>query len=496
MKKQGRKPSINDLLSGFFVFLLAMPLSLGIAKASNFPPLMGLLTAGIGGLVVTWFSGSHLSIKGPAAGLIVIVAGSVTELGKGDPIQGWILTSGVLFFSAILQIIFGRIKLGRFIDFFPLPSIQGMLSAIGIIIISKQIHIILGNSPAHADGSPLIEPIELLLAIPKSLNHINHVSTILGLLGISIVLTWHRMPISIFRKIPAPLVVLLVTIPLARILNLPENQSILFQQDFFKSIHFQLIFSGWNDTLVFTKYVFLFAIIGSLESLLTVRAVDIQTPELPKSEPNKDLMAIGIGNVISSFLGGLPMISEVARSSANVSSGAKTRWSSFFHGCFILFFLVFSVHFSGIIPTAALSALLVAVGIRLINPIEFFKIFKLGKEQFLVFISTILVILFTDLLVGIAIGIFLKIGIHLIKGVSLQRIFHANRHWEGNTLVIKEAATFANWLGIQKEINKRDKTENIVVDFSACTVVDQAVQENILHLSSEFSKSGGSLISI
>ncbi len=495
MKNKTIRPTFHDFLSGFFVFLLAMPLSLGIAKASNFPPLMGLLTAGIGGLVVSWFSGSRLSIKGPAAGLIVIVAGSVTELGKGDPVQGWILTSGVLFLSAVLQLGFGKMKLGRFIDFFPLPSIQGMLSAIGIIILSKQVHLILGNSPLDAEGNPLIEPIELLMAIPDSLNNINHISTIIGLIGMTIVLTWHRMPIAFLRKFPAPLVVLLMTIPLSMVLKLPKEQTIQFQQNFFDSIRFQLDFSGWENFGIFIKYILLFAIIGSLESLLTVRAVDIQTPKEPKSNPNKDLMSIGFGNILCSLFGGLPMISEVARSSANVSSGAKTQWSSFFHGFFILLFLVFSVHFSGFIPTAALSALLVAVGIRLINPKEFFKIFKLGKGQFWVFISTIIITLFTDLLIGISAGILVNIGFLYFNGTPFQRIFRPKLHWNGNVLMVNEAATFANWLGIQKEINTKKRSEHIVIDFSNCSIMDQTVQENVFHLGVEFSKSGGSLIS-
>jgi MFS superfamily sulfate permease-like transporter len=226
-----------------------------------------------------------------------------------------------------------------------------------------------------------------------------------------------------------------------------------------------------------------------------VRAVDIQTPKEPKSNPNKDLISIGFGNILCSLFGGLPMISEVARSSANVSSGAKTQWSSFFHGFFILLFLVFSVHFSGFIPTAALSALLVAVGIRLINPKEFFKIFKLGKEQFLVFISTIIITLFTDLLIGISMGILVNIGFLYFNGTPLQRIFRPKLHWNGNVLMVNEAATFANWLGIQKEINTKKRSEHIVIDFSNCSIMDQTVQENVFHLGVEFSKSGGSLIS-
>jgi MFS superfamily sulfate permease-like transporter len=370
-----------------------------------------------------------------------------------------------------------------------------MLSAIGIIILSKQVHLILGNSPLDAEGNPLIEPIELLMAIPDSLNNINHISTIIGLIGMTIVLTWHRMPIAFLRKFPAPLIVLLMTIPLSMVLKLPKEQTIQFQQNFFDSIRFQLDFSGWENFGIFIKYILLFAIIGSLESLLTVRAVDIQTPKEPKSNPNKDLISIGFGNILRSFFGGLPMISEVARSSANVSSGAKTHWSSFFHGFFILLFLVFSVHFSGFIPTAALSALLVAVGIRLINPKEFFKIFKLGKEQFLVFISTIIMTLFTDLLIGISMGILVNIGFLYFNGTPLQRIFRPKLHWKGNVLMVDEAATFANWLGIQKEINTKKRSEHIVIDFSNCSIMDQTVQENVFHLGVEFSKSGGSLIS-
>jgi MFS superfamily sulfate permease-like transporter len=173
----------TDAMSGFLVFLLALPLSLGIAKASEFPAIMGLMTAMIGGVIVSWFSGSRLTIKGPAAGLIVIVAGSVAEFGQGDPILGWHLALGALLIAGILQIIFGFIKMGSLVDFFPLSAIHGMLAAIGIIIMSKQLHLVFGSAPLDKMGKSLLEPVDLILALPKSILNMNGNVAIIGIIS-------------------------------------------------------------------------------------------------------------------------------------------------------------------------------------------------------------------------------------------------------------------------------------------------------------------------
>jgi MFS superfamily sulfate permease-like transporter len=190
---------LSDALSGFSIFLLALPLSLGIAKASEFPPIMGLLTAAIGGIIVSFFAGSPLTIKGPAAGLIVIVAGAVNAFGGGE--LGWHLTLGALFIAGFLQILFGYFKLGKLTDFFPLSAVHGMLAAIGLIIIIKQIPVFMDINPELTKGK---EPLELLLNIPKFLALIDTKSTLVGVVSLWIMLSWSKIKHPKLKKIPAP----------------------------------------------------------------------------------------------------------------------------------------------------------------------------------------------------------------------------------------------------------------------------------------------------
>lgn len=313
----------NDAVSGFLVFLLALPLSLGIAKASEFPPAMGVLTAMIGGLFVSIFAGSRLTIKGPAAGLITICAGAVMEMGGGT--EGWKLALGAIVVAALIQIVFGWLKFGSLSDFFPHSAVHGMLAAIGLIIFSKQIHILLGIDPATLKGK---EPIELFEMIPDSLIHEDPRVTLVGIISLIIIFGLPLLKGKLFKKVPAPVLVLLVTIPLAWIMDFKHTEpafDMVKIGDFWLNIGFNANFS-LIGTFVFWKYVIMFLLVNSLESLLTVKAIDGLDPWKRISNPNKDLMAVGAGNALSGLLGGLPMISEVARSSANVNFGARTRW--------------------------------------------------------------------------------------------------------------------------------------------------------------------------
>lgn len=491
---QGLKENFtSDAISGFLVFLLALPLSLGIAKASDFPPIMGLMTAMIGGLVVSFFAGSRLTIKGPAAGLIVIVAGSVAEFGQGDSVLGWHLALGALLVAGLLQILFGMIRMGSLVDFFPLSAVHGMLAAIGIIIMSKQIHVLLGISPTNALGKPIVEPMELIAEIPHTLMHIHPSVALVGLLSLAIVFLWPRIKHPILKKIPAPVVVLAVSIPLAKYLGLGKGQLIHFDQDFIHTLAWNERFEGFKQTGIFIKYVLMFALVGSLESLLTVKAVDMLDPYHRKSNANKDLVAVGVGNVIASLVGGLPMISEVARSSANVSNGAKTRWANFFHGVFILVFLMLDLQFSDLIPFAALAAMLIGVGFKLASPKEFGRMAKIGPEQLVVFCVTIVVTLMTDLLVGIGVGILVKLVTQHILGVPLKATFTAYVKEETHTLTVTGAAIFSNWLGIKKHIDKVNTSTQYTLDLSQCNVVDHTVIDNIIHLQNDFENAGGKL---
>jgi MFS superfamily sulfate permease-like transporter len=491
---QGLKENIiADSLSGFLVFLLALPLSLGIAKASDFPPIMGLMTAMVGGLVVSFFAGSRLTIKGPAAGLIVIVAGSVAEFGQGDSILGWHLALGALLVAGVLQVLFGMIRMGSLVDFFPLSAVHGMLAAIGVIIMSKQVHVLLGINPMNELGKPIVEPMELLAEIPHTLMHIEPKVAVVGLLSLLIVFLWPHIKQPLLKKIPAPLVVLTMAIPLAKLLGLGKGHLIHFDQDFIHTLAWNERFDGFQQTGVFIKYVIMFALVGSLESLLTVKAVDMLDPYHRKSNANKDLVAVGIGNVVASLLGGLPMISEVARSSANVSNGAKTRWANFFHGVFILIFLMLDLQFSDLIPFSALAAMLIGVGFKLASPREFGRMAKIGPEQLVVFCVTIVVTLMTDLLVGIGVGILVKLVTQFILGVPLKSTFKARTQNQEQTIVVTGAAVFSNWLGIKKHIDKHATSSNLKLDLTQCNVVDHTVMDNLIHMSNDFENAGGNL---
>ncbi len=509
---QGLKQNFSaDALSGFLVFLLALPLSLGIAGASDFPPIYGLITAMIGGLVVSFFAGSLLTIKGPAAGLIVIVAGAVAELGHGDSDLGWKLALGAVVVAGVLQILFGILKLGSLGDFFPLSAVHGMLAAIGIIIISKQLHILVGMNPLTELGKPMVEPVELLAELKNTFaNFFKYKDVaIVGLTSLVIVFGWPMLPVKALKKIPAALVVLIVAIPLAMYLgihNIAEVKNeagevikkgfaplLEFKKGFADIIGVNVSFDGFSQTGTFIKFVVMFALVGSLEALLTIKAIDMLDPFKRKSNSDKDLIAVGIGNVIAGILGGLPMISEVARSSANVSNGGKTRWANFFHGIFILLFLLFAVYFSDLIPKAALAAMLIGVGWKLAHPREFGHMAKIGNDQIAVFVITILVTLATDLLIGIAAGILLKLILHIGRGVALRSLFHARTQVDGNTVKVKGAAVFSNFIPVKKELLKFPYSSDVIFDVRDCVLVDHSVIETLHHLKDDFASEGGSL---
>lgn len=483
----------DDGLSGFFVFLLALPLSLGIAKASDFPPVMGLLTAMIGGLLVSFLSGSALTIKGPAAGLIVIVAGAVAEFGQGNSQLGWQLALGAIVVAGILQVFFGLFRVGTIVDLFPLSSIQGMLTAIGIIIFSKQIHVLLGNNPLLPNGKPMIAPIDLVMAIPESLMHIKREAALVGLLSLAVVFLWPKLKLGILQRIPAPLAVLIVAIPVAKYLGLSRNHYVHFEHNLFEIIHFNVSFGGIQHFWIFSKYVLMFALVGSLESLLTVKATDMIDPWKRKSNANKDLLAVGVGNIVSGVLGGLPMISEVARSTANTSNGAKTRWANFYHGLLMMLFLLIGLKFNNLIPIPALAAMLIGVGARLASPKAFGEMAKVGLEQLVVFVTTIIVTLFTDLLIGIAAGVVAKLITQVVLGAPLGAVFKAHVSVKGNEVHIAGAAVFSNWLGIKRALYRMDSSKHVTVNFLHCNLVDYTVIDNLHHLKREYDLVGRSL---
>ena len=485
----------TDAISGFIVFLLALPLSLGIAKASEFPPIMGLLTAIIGGLIVSLMMGSRLTIKGPAAGLIVIVAGAVAEFGKGDPVMGWKLALGAMVVAGVIQILFGLLKLGKLADFFPLSAIHGMLAAIGIIIIVKQIPVLLNDNPILFKGKG---PLELIANIPNFILNLDPKASFIGIVSLTIMLGWPFIKNKTIKMIPAPLVVLLFAIPCQLLMQFKETEpayALVKIGNLIDNLHVNVSFEGFNQTGLFVKYVIMFALVGSIESLLTVKAIDLMDSFKRRSNMNKDLIAVGIGNTIAAIFGGLPMISEVARSSSNVNNGAKTRWANFFHGFFILIFVLLAAPILELIPNAALAAMLITVGIKLTHPREFINTFKIGKEQLAIFLATIFFTLFEDLLVGIAAGILLKIILHLRDGAPIKSLFKATASVSSNgndyLIEVEESAIFSNFLGIKSRLEAIPAAMNVTIDFAKTKLVDDDVMENIQQFKHKYALKGG-----
>lgn len=497
---------IKDALSGFLVFLLAMPLSLGIAKASGFPAAMGVLTAMVGGLVVSIFMGGRLTIKGPAAGLITVCSGAVTGLdglnlsdAAGNHISGVHLACGAIVIMAIIQIVLGFLKFGSFSDFFPHSAVHGMLAAIGILIFAKQFPILLGVDASLTKG---LTPIELYTHIPKFIANAKPEIAAIGILSLIILFGLPAIG-GLFKKIPAPMIVLVLTIPIGIFLNLNalvdsagKPFALVHIGEFWKEVKFNANFSALGFG-TFWYYVFMFLFVNSLESLLTVKAVDGLDPWKRKSDYNKDLGALALGNGVSGALGGLPMISEVARSSANVGFGARTRWSNFFHGLFLLVSMIVLVPVIEMIPNAALAAMLIMVAYRLASPKEFIGTYKVGPEQLVIFLSTIYVTVAEDLLMGVATGIIVKFIFHIVNGAPLRSLFKA--HYEvkessDSYLVnVKQSAIFSNLLGFQKMWNNLKPGKKIIFNFAATKLVDHTFQEALHHFEEDYHATGGSV---
>ncbi len=310
--------------------------------------------------------------------------------------------------------------------------------------------------------------------------------------------------------LPAPLLVILVAIPLGHYFDLEHEHKYLFLSSHEYNLGPKFLVTlpaNFLDGIVMPRFDFLFtgfgiqmmityALVASLESLLTAAAIDKLDPFKRVSNFNKELYAKGSGNMISSFLGGLPIIAEVVRSSANVTNGAKTRWANFFHGIFLLVFVLFLGQLIHQIPLAALAAMLMVTGYRLASPKEFAKTHRAGKEQLLIFVATIVVTLATDLLIGIAAGIVVKIIIHLINGVPLKSLFKPflnveiidNDHY---VIDVAHSAIFSNYIGLKKQLDAMPRNKKITIDFTNATLVDHTVMEHIHEMAEKYNRDGG-----
>jgi len=480
-----------DLQSGFLVFLIGLPLCLGISVASGFPPSAGIITAIVGGLLVSRLNGSYLTINGPAAGLIVVVLSAVQTLGAGDASAGYRYTLAAIVVASLLQILMGFFKLGQLSAFFPASVVHGMLAAIGIIIIGTQSHVMLGTIPEA--GSQF----SIIAQIPHSLENLNLEVVLISFLALLILIIWPLMN----SKIPAAILVLLVGALFAWHFdfdNSAAHKDLIYLVTIPDQFMTSFAFPDFSKTISIDFWVAVLSIslVGSIESLLTITAIDNLDPYQRSSDVDKDLTAIGVGNLVSGLLGGLPMIAEIVRSSANMSYGARTAWSNFFHGLLLLLFVVFFTGFIQRIPIAALAALLVFIGYRLASPSTFSRVKDIGNEQLFIFIITIVSILATNLLLGVILGTLIKLLISLVRGVkpsNLFKIFFTIHAGDQGTQLIKLSGSvlFSNVLPLKQALNQLALGQKLIIDLSNAYLIDHSVMSFLQQFQHHYESKGG-----
>jgi len=474
----------NDLVSGFSVSLIALPLCLGIAIASGVPPLAGLITAIVGGLFGSRISGSFVTISGPAAGLIVIILGAVDSLGGGgveNNFEGYPHALGAIVIAGLIMALFGFFKTGKVGDYFPSATVHGMLSAIGLIILIKQFY------PAIGVAAPAGSILEVAAHIPLALRSAHLPSAIIGLVSLAILIVHSRINLPWLKKIPAPMIVLLVSVGLGAWMNDPKVALVELPHQLFGEGGVTFPSFSKITTGPFWTAVIGIALVAALESLLSAKAVDELDPYQRKSNLDKDLVAMGSSSSLAALIGGLPMISEIVRSSANVNNGGKTQWANFFHGLFLLLFLLIASPLIELIPLSALAAMLVFTGFRLSSPKEFKHMLEIGKTEFIIFIITLVAVLATDLIVGIGIGILAKYLLMLVKGVSIVSFFKLNAKSPENSTSLEETVIhlsgpihFSNYLLLKSRLDNalKDRT-SVVLDFNEVSFIDHTVMNHL-----------------
>jgi MFS superfamily sulfate permease-like transporter len=504
-----------DVVAGFLVFLIALPLCLGISVASGFPAINGVFTAIFGGIICGFLSNSELTIKGPAAGMIAIVLGCVMDFKAASGSENmmdylpYVAAVGVI--SGVIQILFGLFKVGKLADSFPSAVIHGLLASIGLIIIGKQIYPLLGLKP---NGST--EAYEAYFEMPMHLAHYAWQVAVIGVTSLAILFIYPLLKkrIAICKIVPAQLVVLCLAIPAsmylfkdfdgnkrsytymdhhgheakadvkALLVKVPTSPSDLKAATIFPS------FSMLGDSRTW-YWVVMFTLVGTLESLLSAKAVDTLDPWGRKSDLNRDLLAVGIANTAVAAIGGLPMISEIVRSSANKDFGARTRMSNFFHGVFLFISILVLPAVLNYIPLTALAAMLIYAGCRLANYKEFLHILHIGKEQLFIFVATIAGVLATDLLIGVGIGILAKILVELVNGVSIADFFRMpvtiQPVNDDKVLVqLHGSAVFSNWIMLKMKLDKLSNYKEIVVDCTDCHLIDHTVMTRLTEMQKDF----------
>lgn len=459
----------KNIFSGFVVSLIALPLGLGLALASEAPPISGIIAAVVGGVIVAILGGSNVTITGPGNGLVIVLLGSITTLGDGDMYQGYLFTLAAIVVSGVLMLLLGFLKMGRLADFFPASAIEGMLAAIGLGILSKQFHIMIGNNDASGSIISLLGqiPNEIISLFQNAGTNIL-IAAAIGSISLLIMIFYSKIRNPYFQLVPAPMWILILSVGFSYIclwIDIPYPMGSQFLVSIPDNVLTNLAFPDFSKVLQsdFILAVFAITLIASIESLLSIKAVDKLDSQNRRSNVNKDLKALGLATSISGLLGGLNVVTVIARSSVNVNNGATNRSANFFHAAFLLTFVLLFQEQLRKIPLAALAAILVYTGYKLATPKTFRKVAKIGKEQIAIFLVTLLTTLFTNLITGISIGILVTFIIHILINKSTSLFF--SNLIKPNILLFKEqdggtyyvsVKYFCSFLNFYKLKNKLD----------------------------------------
>ena len=463
----------SDFSSGLVVFLVALPLCLGIALASGAPLFSGIIAGVVGGIVVGYLSKSHISVSGPAAGLTAIVLTAITDLGAFNIF----LTAVVL--AGVMQLLLGFIKAGSISNYFPTNVIEGMLAGIGVIIILKQIPHAFGYDPDFVGDEAFFQSDgqNTFSELFQVFNHIQLGSILITLVSLAILILWNKVEfLKKIKLIPPALVAVIVSIILNEFfIQSSSNFAILKEHlvslpvptslEEFKSIIITPDFSALSNSKVWIVGITI-AVVASIETLLCIEAADRMDAQKRYTDTNVELKAQGIGNILSGFIGGLPMTSVVVRTSANNAAGAKSKMSAIIHGLLLLISVLAIPIILNKIPLATLAAVLLLVGYKLANPKVIIHFWKRGKYQFVPFIATFLGVVFTDLLKGVALGIVISI-IFVLKG-NLKRAynFRKEEYADGDVIHIDLAqeVSFLNKAAIKSTLMAIPENSKVIIN--------------------------------
>ena len=500
----------SDVIAAISVSLIALPLSLGIALAAGAPAMAGILSAVVGGVVTTLYRGGHVSVNGPAKGVIAVILFGITVMDDGSG-QAFNYVLAAIVVSGGIQAILGLLKLGRLADIFHSSVIHGLLAAIGIIIFAKQIHVALGT---HSESPNIIQNlVDAVLFLPQA----NPFVVVISLVGLFLSLFHAKISFRLFQFFPAPIWVIALSIPFVYLFNFFEPHTIpLFGKaydvgpsllldipdNFADSImhpNFAMI-----NTLEFWTTVFSILIITSIESLAIAKAVDKIDPYKRKTDLNKDLTGIGLSTMVAGCVGGLPIIAVIIRSTVNIHNGAKTKWSNMYQGILLLMLIVVLSPIMTQVPLCAFAILLVHTGFKLASPAVFKQVYNQGPEQLVFFVFTMMLTLYTNLLIGLLGGLLFVLATHLLLAKEpidqfLKMIYRAGSSVEetreGNyNLNIRGIANFLGLLKINTLIKQIPSGTNVNIDLSETRLVGMTYMEYLVDYLRRQKESGGQVV--